>query len=267
MTDRTHLLRALARAVARPDRTTSADADVPVAERLCRAAVDLLGARGATVTGVPTEVGRYTACATDDVASRLEEIEEMVGDGPGLRAYREGRSVGALLGVVPRPVGGEGLPDQRGGAGAGDGEPPVFDELPVFAVLAGEVTADDGPVTMRSWPVRSAARAVGVLTVYGLPDGGADVDADGQVLADALAPVLVGRPEPGSDQGADRARVHRAVGMVVAQTGLAPADAHAMLSARAWSEGLRLGTLAGAVLDRRASFDRGAATEEHRPPA
>jgi hypothetical protein len=261
VTDRTHLLRALALAVARRDRTASADADVPVAERLCRAAVDLLGAQGATVTCAPTEVGRYTACATDDVASRLAEIEEMVGDGPGLRAFREDRPVGTLLGVVPRPVGGDEIPGQRGAERA------LQDELPVFAVLAGEVTADSGPVAVRSWPVRSAARAVAVLTVYGLPAGDdPDVDADGQVLADALAPVLVGLPEPGSDHGDDRSRVHRAVGMVVAQTGLAPADAHAMLRARAWSEGIPVAVLAGAVLGRRASFDRGAAQDEQ-PPA
>lgn len=260
MTDRTHLLRALAQALARRDRTTSAGVEVPVAERLCRAAVDLLGARGATLTCAPTEAGRYTACATDDVASRLEEIEEMVGDGPGLRAFREGRSVGTLLGVVPRPVGGDELPGQRTDAGAD------HDELPVFAVLAGEVTAGAGPVAVRSWPVRSAARPVAVLTVYGLPDAGdADVHADGQVLADALASVLAG-PRAGEAGGPDdRARVQRAVGMVVAQTGLAPADAHAMLHARAWSEGIRVSTLAGAVLNRRASFDRGAAPEELPP--
>lgn len=260
MTDRNHLLRALAQAVARRDRTTSADADVPVAERLTRAAVDLLGAQGATLTCAPTEVGRYTACATDDVASHLAEIEEMVGDGPGLRAFREGRPVGAILGVVPRPTGPDHVPGQRREPGA------EHDDLPVFAVLAGEVTADSGPVAMRSWPVRSAARPVAVLTVYGLPQDGVDVDADGQVLADALAPVLVGQPEPGSDRGAERSRVHRAVGMVVAQTGIAPADAHAMLSARAWSEGIRVSELAGAVLERRASFDRGAAPGEPRPP-
>lgn len=264
MTDRTALLRALAQAVERRDRTVATDADVPVAERLCRAAVDLLGARGATVTCAPTEVGRYTACATDDVASRLAEIEEVAGDGPGLRAFREGRPVGTLLGVVPRPVGGDELPGPHGAAGA---ERTRHDDLPVFAVLAGEVTADSGPVAVRSWPVRSAARAVAVLTVYGLPEDadGSDVDADGQVLADALAPVLVGQPEPGSGHRDDRSRVHRAVGMVVAQTGLAPADAHAMLRARAWSEGIGVATLAGAVLGRRTSFDRGAGPGEQSP--
>ncbi|WP_454048627.1 ANTAR domain-containing protein [Cellulomonas sp. Marseille-Q8402] len=260
MTDRAHLLRALAQAVARHEPTSPGGADVPVAERLCRAAVDLLGARGAALTCAPTGAGRYTACATDDVASRLDEIEGVVGDGPGVRAFREGRPVGTLLGVVPRPVGGEDVPgpDDRTGARP--------EELPVFAVLAGEVTSGsgvEGPVSVRSWPVRSATRPVAVLTVYGLPaSAGADVVEDGQVLADALAPVLAGATAADAD---DQSRVHRAVGMVVAQTGLAPADAHAMLRARAWAEDVRVTALAGAVLERRASFDRGGAPETQPP--
>jgi hypothetical protein len=39
-----------------------------------------------------------------------------------------------------------------------------------------------------------------------------------------------------------------------------------MLRARAWSEGIPVAVLAGAVLGRRASFDRGAAQDEQ-PPA
>ena len=58
MTDRTHLLRALAQAVARRDRSAAVDPDVSTAERLCRAAVDLLGARGASQSCAPTELGR-----------------------------------------------------------------------------------------------------------------------------------------------------------------------------------------------------------------
>lgn len=234
MTDRLHLLQALARTVATPSAT-------PVAERLCRAAVELLGARGAALTCAPTQPTRYAACVTDDVAARLDEIEEMVGDGPAARAVRDGRSVGTVLGADPLA------------ALAAHAAPPAApdDRLPVFAVLAAEVVAEDGPVAVRSWPVRSRGAAVAALTVHGIPGSrGTEAVADGQVLADALAPALV---NPGGDLGR-RTRVQRAVGMVVAQTGLDPADAAAMLRARAWSEGVRVGDLAGAVLARGITF-------------
>ncbi|RMI03534.1 hypothetical protein, partial [Cellulomonas triticagri] len=209
MTDRTLLLRALARVVA-------AAPAAPVTERLCRGTVGLLGAGGAVLTCAPAGPSRFAAFATDDVAARLDEIEELVGDGPGLRAFRSGRSVGTVLGD----------PDD------------AAEDLPVFAVLAGEVA--DGAVAVRSWPVRSGGSAVAVLTVHGLPLGGPQDEGrgrpsgpgetvqDGQVLADALAPVVVGA---GGLDLLDR-RVHRAVGMVVAQTGLAPEDATALLRAR-----------------------------------
>lgn len=253
MTDRTHLLRALARSVATPS-------GLPVTERLCRGAVDLLGAAGAVLTCDPAGPGRYAACATDEVAVRLDEIEELVGDGPGVRAFRSGRSVGAVLGTVS-PVGAAGATDAPADGG-----------LPVFTVVAAEVAPVDRPVAVRSWPVRSAGSTVGVLTVHGLPtDPGLGVGhavptarsgetaatratdpvPDGQVLADALAPSLLGT---GPLDLLDR-RLHRAVGMVVAQTGLPPADAAALLRARAWARGERVADLAVAVLGRGVTFD------------
>jgi hypothetical protein len=42
--------------------------------------------------------------------------------------------------------------------------------------------------------------------------------------------------------------------MVVAQTGRPPHDAHALLRARAWAEGVRLADVAADVLDRRTAF-------------
>lgn len=225
MTDRLLLLEELARAVATPS-------GAPAAERACRRVVDLLGARGGALTVDPCGPDRVAAYATDLVAARLGEIEEMVGDGPGLRAFREDRSVATVLDPLPPAAAGASGPDR----------------LPVYAVLAAEAVGEVVPVAVRSWPVRTRGGGVATLTVHGLPvRRGADVVLDGQVLADALAPTLLaGAAE------VDRARsqVRRAVGMVVAQTGLAVADAAALLRARAWAQEMTVVDLAAAVLAR-----------------
>jgi hypothetical protein len=219
VTDRRVLLAALERA---------ADGGGCV-DRLCRAAVGLLDARGAVLTCAPQGPVRFTACATDEIAARLMEIEELVEDGPSAQAVGSGRSVGTLLGA-PVP------PTQRGS------------DEPGYALLAREVVATGAPVAVRAWPVRTAAGPVAVLTVHG-PAAlhGPERVHDGQVLADALAPAVLAT---GPAYGPAR-RAHQAVGMVVAQTGLPPQDAAALLRARAWVRGEPVADVVAAVLERR----------------
>lgn len=238
MTDRLSLLRSLAEAAARSGPGPDSGLCPPAAERLCRAAADVLGASGAALTCAPGGPTRYTACATDDVAARLAEVEDLVGDGPAARAVRHDRTVGTVLGA-----GAPGRP--------ADLPPDVPEVPPVFAVLAADAVAP-AAVAVRSWPVRVDGRAVAALTVHG-PVGCATSEAlaDGQVLADALGPSLVG---PAVASAPARARRHRAVGMLVAQTGLAPDDATALLQARAWAEDVAVADLEDAVLGRRATF-------------
>ena len=256
MTERLHLLRALARAVAEQGAG-------PVAERMCRAAVELLDAGGAALTCTPTGPARYRACATDELASLLDQAEEVVGDGPGVRAFRERRSVGTLLGRepgtggVPGPVTGGAPGPATGGAPPVTGASParherevVLERLPVFEVLAGDVAP--AGLHVRAWPVRGASGPVAVLTVHGVPaQRGTELVADGQVLADALAPALHAVSAEGARSRAD---LHRAVGMVVAQTGSPPDDAHALIRGRAWADGVPLADVVRGVLERRVRF-------------
>jgi hypothetical protein len=228
VTDALHLVSALAR------RVGSAPPAEPLAARMCRAVVELLDADGGAVTCAPTEDSRFTACATDPLASRLGDLEEVAGEGPGLRAYREQRSVGVLVG-------------QRGPTSG----------FPLYEAAAVEAAAvhQAGPVSVRSWPVRAGGVPVAVLTLYarGVPVR-PHLAADGQVLADALAGALgdAVAPAPGR---VPRARVHRAVGMVVAQTGLPPTDALALIRARAFAASTGVEQVADQVLDRRLRFD------------
>lgn len=159
-----------------------------------------------------------------------------MGDGPAVRAFREVRPVTAVLGA----------------------DTPVPASLAAFGAAAAGIPGDGRPLVVRAWPVRAARGPVAVLAVHGgagSPDGRdgpgrpGTADDPGQVLADALAPALLAAPEPPGD-----GPVQRAVGMVVAQTGRPPHDAHALLRARAWAEGVRLADVAADVLDRRTAF-------------
>jgi hypothetical protein len=258
VTDPDELRRALDACAAR---RPGARDEGPVAwlERLCGAVATLLGADGAAgVAAAGGPAGRRVAVPTGPVAARLVEIEELVGDGPGTRAARgSGQSVTVRLGDAGRP---SGLPEIES-AVVGSGLPAV---------------------EVRAWPVRTAGRCVGALVLHTVlpapgvptprwpgddapqPRGVALVaEADGQVLADALAPALLavasgtegagGASSPGGPPHAGDAgdRLDRAVGMVVAQTGLPPEDARALLRASAWADGQRLDDAATAVLERR----------------
>lgn len=246
MTDPEHLRRALAATAAAAGRARDAPEQGTVAalERLCGAVATLLGADGAAAVGAgPAAAERRVGVATDPVAARLVEIEELVGDGPGTRAARgAGQSVTVRLGDAHRPSG-----------------VPALDAAAAGACLPA--------VVVRAWATRAAGRCVGALVLHSaLPPAAVPAprlpgpqepeprgvllvpEADGQVLADALAPALYALAR---DEGGAGDRVDRAVGMVVAQTGLPPADARTLLRARAWADGLRLDDAASAVLERR----------------
>jgi len=239
VTDPEDLRRALAAASADPCPGASGEEPATALVRLCRAVASLLGADGAAAVGSGTPEGGVAA-ATGPVGALLTELEELVGDGPGTRALAAPQSLTVRLGDAARPSG-----------------------IPALDVAAAEVGLP--AVVVRAWPIRSSARCVGALVVHTVlppspvptprrseepvPQGvAAVVEEDGQVLADALAPaVRAVAPDP--DGAADR--LDRAVGMVVAQTGLPPEDARALLRARAWADGQRLADAAAAVLERR----------------
>jgi hypothetical protein len=236
--DPLHLVSALARRVGRAAPTE------PLVARMCRAVVDLLDVDGGSVTCAPADEGRAVLCSTDPFARRVAEIEEVTGEGPGLAAFREQRSAAALLGV-------------RAGGVPGPERTIAF---PLFVAALGEAADLDaeGAVEVRSWPVRAGGVPVAVLTLHarGAYRRALPV-AEGQVLADALSGSIAGGGPTAAVRQTEerrRARVHRAVGMVVAQTGLPPADALALLRARAFTGSTGLSEVVEAVLDRRLAF-------------
>ena len=62
----------------------------PLAVRLCRACVDITGAEAGVITLAYTAAERVTVAVTSPIASRLEDLQELVGEGPGFDADRTG---------------------------------------------------------------------------------------------------------------------------------------------------------------------------------
>src|SRR5687767_5228781 len=61
----------------------------PLPIRLVRACAVILGVDGAAITLANTRPERVTLCVTDDTAARLEDLQDVLGEGPSARAYAE----------------------------------------------------------------------------------------------------------------------------------------------------------------------------------
>ncbi|WP_454042324.1 ANTAR domain-containing protein [Cellulosimicrobium sp. Marseille-Q8652] len=240
--DKVQVLARLASSIAGTDR------DAPLALRLCRACVDILGARGGAITLSPADPERWTVSATDVVAARLEDLEDVLGAGPGRQVTASGDAVVIRL--------------------AED----VTDGLGEYVHEARRIA---GPTTLYALPLLPEPHTIGVVVVY-QDDGvelGLDTD-DRQFLADAVGAALLRDTDvvegTKTSSWPHRARVHQATGMVVAQLGIPTADALALLRAHAFADDTTLEDLASVVLARRFDFSHsddtpGAAADPDRP--
>ncbi|HWD78247.1 MAG TPA: GAF domain-containing protein, partial [Kribbella sp.] len=128
------MLKRLARLVA------ACDPRQQLALRLCQASQTLIGGRGSSISINSDDVGnRMTLAATDSVAAELENLQEVVGEGPCRDAYRRNEPVvTALRGAAERL-------------------------WPEFARSALETI---GAVTVHCFPMRPVGHPFGVYSVY-----------------------------------------------------------------------------------------------------
>lgn len=199
--------------------------------RLCHASSVILGADGSAVTLCYTESTRLTVCATDQIAARLEDLQDVLGEGPGPDAYLTGRMVRASIGER----------SQR---------------WPSFAAAA---HAEVGPVAISAVPIQPGIDVLGVLTLYQLPARPLTKDPTlAQFVADTLGAALLRdgglKEDMGNGPWSLQAAVHQAAGMVIAQLGVSPEDALALLKAHAFADGASMKTIAKAVVERRLDF-------------
>lgn len=207
------------------------------------ACADSLGAAGAGLTmvrngGVPTE----PLIASSAITTELEELQFLLGQGPGMDA---------VAGHGPVLVGDLADPDAQR-------------QWPVFAPAA----VERGARAMFAFPVAAGAAFIGVLDVCRTSAGSLDQQelTDALIFADAvLLPALDSRGGITSDPSdlldtelsARRAHVHQATGMVAAQLEVPVTDALAALRAYAFTNRRLLGDVAADLLARRIRLSDG----------
>jgi hypothetical protein len=201
------------------------DADMPLASRLCRACVEILGAQSGALTVTAPSGERMVVSTSGGVSEQIEDLQEVLGEGPGQLALDEARVVVTRI----------------------DGD--TASTFPVFSQMVSSVS---GPATVYAVPMRVGQRVVGVLSLYVTTDGLARDLEDLQFLADAVGTSLLGDLE--SLDWSDRARIHQATGMVTAQLKIPPPDALAVLRAHAFARSSTLQDVADEVLARRMAF-------------
>lgn len=210
----------------------------PRVDRLCGACVAGLpgigGAGLAVMTSMPAQQVRYTS---DQVSSRIEESQMVLGEGPGLEAFTHGRPVLAT--------------DLDDGA--------WLQRWPAFAPAAVEA----GARAVFALPLRAGTLCVGVFDLYRAAPGtlaGADL-AEALAFAGAATELLLaeqlpgGRPAGGGEPAAHRTAVHQATGMVSAQLAVPTRQASIRLRARAYATERSLDDVAGDVVARRLRFE------------
>ena len=211
-----------------------------MATRACATCVELLDVSGVGVVLVD-EDGDVSAVGAAGSASAtiLEEIQFVVGEGPGLDAHASGEPV-----LVPD------LADVPASRWPGF----VSGMLPT------------GVRGLFSFPLQVAAVRLGALDLT--RDEPGPLDARGQLDAAVMAEVVTRRllasqdgAEPGAlgvdfdDPIALRLEVHRAAGMVSEQLGIRAADALVLLRAAAYASERPIDALAHEVVTRTLRFD------------
>jgi GAF domain-containing protein len=208
-------------------------------DHVCAVAVAAAGADRAAVTVVLSATPRETIHVTDWLASDLEELTLIVGEGPGVDALEHGPVLVADLMADHCSV-----------------------RWPAFT--PGAVQA--GTRAVFAFPLRVGAIRLGVMSLYRTRPGALDSEqlADALLLADTACALLLDaaprnqlgldgrRPEQAAPQDPE---VHQATGMIAVQLGVTATVALSRLRAYAYAHDRRLRDVAADVLARRLRFD------------
>lgn len=205
----------------------------PLSTRLCVAYQRLAGADASALTVNYASSNRITLCATTELAVRLEDLQDVVGEGPGHSAAESGQIEICMVPAGPSP------------------------RWSMFVDAAEEVTAS---TTIHAVPMQPEGHVFGVITLYETPRRSRPLDLQRhelQFLADVVGAALLHDPDAAeAEEGpwSSRAMVHQATCMVVAQLGIPPDDALAILRAHAYAQQATLSEISAAVVERRIRF-------------
>lgn len=200
--------------------------------QVCKAFTALLPATGAAIVERSDVNRQEVICATDDVSERLETLEFSLGEGPCIQAAHTGRPV--LVSDLHKVD---------------------HSRWPIFAEAAGRTPARG----FYSFPLRIGMTSVGVLNLYRDQPGSLTAAERSAALACAEVALrkLVDLHGGALDERSQRAQIHQATGMVMAQLEISPESSLATLRAYAYSSGQRLDDVARQIITRRLHFPIG----------
>lgn len=209
----------------------------PAFDQLCRVTAEVTGTTGASIVLLERGVVTGLLASSDAVASQLEALEHLLGEGPSVDAHEQGAVVQAELGS----------------------DEPRYNAYEHQAVSL-------GVATVAAFPMRVGLVRPGVVCTYRDTPGALEPDqvSDGAIMAELAAQsVLLAQTEASPGQlaheleiGADlHAIVHQAAGMVAVQLEIPLTLALVRLRAHAFGSDQPLRNVAEAVVDRRLRFD------------
>lgn len=212
-------------------RVSVPDRDLPpLPERLALACAAVAGADGAAITADYAGSDRITLFATDEVAGRLEDLQEVVGEGPGWDAHHGDEAIGGALG-----------------------------DATLRSTFVPAAVQELGPLWVYAAPIRAGGAQIGVLTLYwaATPDSAPDLSVM-QFLADVVGAAFYRSPQ---DDLTDRApwhtrtMIHHAANTVVTQLNITPQDAMVVLRAHAYTSSEPLHVIATKVINHELTFN------------
>jgi hypothetical protein len=225
VTDRATLLSRLAQAVARKP------AEHPLPWRVCHAAREVMGVDGASITMDNSAPDRVILCATDMRSDMLENLQDVLGEGPCRDAFDSGEPMQTGL-------------DRHAAS-----------RWPQFVPAAEKIVGADA--VLWAFPMHSAGDVIGTMNLYRISQSPLVESIDAvQFLADILAATLLREPSALAEMAdasawSSRAVVHQATGMLVAQLGVSIDDALAVLRSYAFADSAHLTDVARAVVERK----------------
>lgn len=210
---------------------TRGAAQEPFPMRLCRAFTRFASADGGAIS-LGFETGERTLlCVTDDLVALFEDVQDTLREGPSLDAFRTQRLV---------------MPSSW------------EDQTERWPVLMESMPASVSSTLVYAFPMLPEQVLVGVVSLH-LRGGATLARAADELdfLADVVGAAIVGGTP--TDDGAhalwsERDKVSQATGVIVAQLGVGPADALAVLRAHAFAHESSVAEISRAVLARELDF-------------
>lgn len=208
---------------------------------LCEPILSVIPVSGAALSVLAGPASQTTVCSSDDVASRLDELQFDLGEGPCWQAMSLGEP------VLRRDV-------RTASA-----------DWPTFVDALATDPRTESVAAMYAFPLSIGDLDIGALDLYSQNTGdlAAQHVAEASNLAGIAAWQVLKRilddaegPYDASSLGYSRREIHQATGMVIVQLDIDPEDAELLLRAHAFSSGRSVAEIANDVVERRLDFSR-----------